>query len=255
MAEPANGVERAAKLLGELIKENKDSSIQAKLKECYRLVNGLGDYLEETAEPETPLQERIGNDTFSDRSLPFMLASGFVEGQFLKLAAQMTKAKRILEIGMFTGYGAVSFSESKYCEEMVCLDMEPYLKTFIEQRVADTPVKDKLRVVVGKALDSLKILKNEGKQFDLVFIDADKGNYINYYKFIMDNGMLSPEGTILIDNALWFAETYPTPSTPTGRAIYDFNRYVKADPRVNQVIVPINDGVMIIHRKDDKLDS
>ncbi|CAG7819231.1 unnamed protein product [Allacma fusca] len=102
-------------------------------------------------------------------------------------------------------------------------------------------------------MESLQKLKEEGQVFDLVFIDADKGNYINYYNFIMDNGMLEQSGTLMIDNTLWKGEVYSTSDniSPYGKFLKEFNEHVRQDPRVNQVVLPVHDGVSLIHRVEE----
>jgi len=238
-----------------------DPLLAEKLKKCLTLVEAQDNYMVNKCSGESALQKRIYQDTLDEPweenyqngittiNLPIICLSGKVEGQFLQRIAEMTRAKSILELGMFTGYSAISFSQSVYAKEVTALDIEPYLEKFVRSRTAGTEVDKKLRIIIGPALDSLKILKNEGKRFDLIFIDADKVNYLNYYKFVMDNELLERDGSILIDNALWKTEVYPPITTERGKVLNDFNEFVLNDIRVSQVIVPLRDGVMLIKPK------
>jgi len=237
-----------------------DPALQGTLKKLQSRVDNLEQYLEDVSSPETALQAKIWQDTISEDwqanfdegrttwRMPTIMISGKVEGQFLRMMAEMTKAERILEIGMFTGYSSVSFAQSPYAKEVVSLETEPYCEEFMRKR-ADPEIGKKIRVLIGKGLDGLKKLKDEGKKFDLVFIDADKGNYINYYKYIMDNSLLDPQGAFLIDNALWSGEVYTNGNSANGVALREFNEFVRNDERVIQVIVPLRDGVMLIKPK------
>lgn len=117
---------------------------------------------------------------------------------------------------------------------MISLELEPYYESFLKKRLAGTPLEKKVRIVVGPAQESLEILKTEGKQFDFVFIDANKSGYIDYYKFIMDNGLLSKTGVIACDNILWSARTY-CQADKIGTVLHEFTEFVKKDERVYQV--------------------
>jgi caffeoyl-CoA O-methyltransferase len=238
-----------------------DPLLVEKLSKCLSLVEALDTYLVNNCSSESDLQKKIYQDTLTEPweenykngltsiNLPIICLSGKVEGRFLQTMAEMTKAKTILEMGMFTGYSAVSFCQSNYVKEVTALELEPYLEKFVRARTAGTEVDKKLRILVGPAMDSLKILRNEGKKFDLIFIDADKVNYLNYYKFVMDNDLVEKDGSILIDNTLWKAEVYPPIKTERGNVLNSFNEYVQNDSRVSQVIVPLRDGVMLIKPK------
>ncbi|ODN02123.1 Caffeoyl-CoA O-methyltransferase 1, partial [Orchesella cincta] len=113
---------------------------------------------------------------------------------------------------------------------------------------AGTNLESKIRIMMGPAMESLVQLKEEGKKFDFVFIDADKQGYLNYYKYIMDNNLLGANGAIACDNALWYAKTYNQSDT-NGKALHEFIEFVKKDERVYQILLPIRDGILLIKRK------
>ncbi|OWF37110.1 uncharacterized protein LOC110440552 isoform X2 [Mizuhopecten yessoensis] len=192
------------------------------------------------------------------RVSPGML-SGALEGTFLKMLAAMSNAKRVLEVGLFTGCGALAMAEALPADgKVVTLELTGYVGDLARKLVDQSSHGKKIDIMIGPAADSIQQLAKEKQQFDMVFIDANKEGYIHYYKIIMDNDMLTPRGTILIDNALFGGQSYlpkdklqlPKGRTYAGTVMRDFNDYVNQDNRVSQVMVPIRDGVMIIRRKE-----
>ncbi|KAG1942837.1 3-oxoacyl-[acyl-carrier-protein] reductase [Pimephales promelas] len=182
--------------------------------------------------------------------LPITCITGQVEGQVLKMLVHMTKAKRVLEIGMFTGYGALSMAEAlPENGHLIACELEPYLKDFAQPIFDKSPHGKKIIVKTGPAMDTLKELAATGEQFDMVFIDADKQNYINYYKFLLDHNLLRIDGVICVDNTLFKGRVYLKDSADeNGKALKEFNQFVTNDPRVEQVIIPLRDGLTIIRR-------
>ncbi|XP_059415906.1 uncharacterized protein LOC132151654 isoform X2 [Carassius carassius] len=182
--------------------------------------------------------------------LPITCITGQVEGQVLKMLVHMSKAKRVLEIGMFTGYGALSMAEAlPENGQLIACELEPYLKEFAQPIFDKSPHGKKISVKTGPAMDTLKELAATGEQFDMVFIDADKHNYINYYKFLLDHNLLRIDGVICVDNTLFKGRVYLKDSADDcGKALRDFNQFVTDDPRVEQVIIPLRDGLTIIRR-------
>ncbi|KAL2091495.1 hypothetical protein ACEWY4_013758 [Coilia grayii] len=189
--------------------------------------------------------------------LPKECITGHVEGQVLKMLVHMCKAQRVLEIGMFTGYGALSMAEALPEDgRLIACELEPYLKEFVQPIFDKSSHGKKITVKIGSALDTLKELAEAGDQFDLVFIDADKGNYINYYKFILDNNLLHMDGVICVDNCLFKGRVYLQDSKDdNGLALREFNEFVSKDPRVQQVMIPLRDGISIIRRLPPSQDS
>ncbi|XP_038552232.1 uncharacterized protein zgc:113054 isoform X1 [Micropterus salmoides] len=226
------------------------------------IASGLDDYLEQmTTQESKPLAELYKKTISHDWDqvhkegktmfrLPKECITGHVEGQALKMLIHMSQAKRVLEIGMFTGYGALAMAEG--LPEDGCLiacELEPYLKDFAQPVFDKSPHGKKITVKTGSAMDTLKELAAAGEQFDMVFIDADKNNYINYYNFILDNNLLRLRGVMCVDNSLFKAKVYlKDTSDKIGMALREFNQFVCNDPRVEQVIIPLRDGISVIRR-------
>jgi caffeoyl-CoA O-methyltransferase len=171
---------------------------------------------------------------------------GPLEGAFLKMMTQLVGARRVLEIGMFTGYSALCFAEALPGDGIVTtceVDEEP--AAVARRYIARAPFGSKIEIRMGPALDTMRALPGP---YDLVFIDADKINYLNYYRRAFD--LLAPHGVMLIDNVLWDGEVlkHPPPDEKTA-VIQELNRTVSTDPRVTAVLVTIRDGVLVIRKK------
>ncbi|MFO0774348.1 MAG: class I SAM-dependent methyltransferase [Nitrospiraceae bacterium] len=171
------------------------------------------------------------------------MLTGPYEAAFLKQMVRLTRARRVLEIGMFTGYSALSMAEMvpRDGEVITCeLDDEPI--ALARRAFAQSPHGRKIRVLHGPALETLREVAGP---FDVIFIDADKQNYPNYYRRALE--LLAPTGVILVDNVLWSGDVLqdPAPDDRT-RAIQTMNRLVADDPRVQAVLVPIRDGLSVI---------
>ncbi|XP_021425476.2 uncharacterized protein zgc:113054 [Oncorhynchus mykiss] len=241
---------------------NIPEELRVNLQKALDIACGLDGYLEKMSSQESaPLAElyqktmehdwdKVFEEGKTQFRLPKECITGHVEGQTLKMLVHMSKAKRILEIGMFTGYGALSMAEGLPEDgSLVACEIEQYLKEFAKPIFDRSPHGKKITVKIGSAMDSLKDLAAAGEQFDMVFIDADKNNYINYYKFILDHNLLRLSGVICVDNSLFKAKVYLKDTTDVnGLALRDFNQFVKSDLRVEQVIVPLRDGISIIRR-------
>ncbi|XP_030633114.1 2,4-dienoyl-CoA reductase, mitochondrial [Chanos chanos] len=236
--------------------------LRINLQKAVDIASGLDPYLEKMSSQESePLAElfrktmshdweKVYEDGKTLFKLPKECITGQVEGQVLKMLVHMSKARRILEIGMFTGYGALSMAEALPEDgELIACELEPYLKEFVQPVFDKSPHGRKINVKIGPAMDALKELAATGEQFDMVFIDADKVNYINYYKFIMDNNLLRIDGVICVDNSLFKGRVYLQDTTDEmGLALRAFNQFVTSDPRVEQVIIPLRDGLSVIRR-------
>ncbi|XP_041743757.1 uncharacterized protein zgc:113054 isoform X3 [Coregonus clupeaformis] len=241
---------------------NIPEELRVNLQKALDIACGLDGYLEKMSSQESaPLAElykktmehnwdKVFEEGKTQFRLPKECITGLVEGQTLKMLVHMSKAKRILEIGMFTGYGALSMAEGLPQDgSLVACELEQYLKEFAKPIFDRSPHGKKITVKIGSAMDSLKELAAAGEQFDMVFIDADKNNYINYYKLILDHNLLRLSGVICVDNSLFKAKVYlEDTADENALALRDFNQFVMSDPRVEQVIVPLRDGISIIRR-------
>lgn len=173
---------------------------------------------------------------------PQML-TGTIEGRFLELLVFGTGAKRVLEIGTFTGYSALSMAAAlPEGGHIHTCDIEPKHVEVAQRYIDESPHADKITIHLGPALDSLERLEGE---FDLVFIDADKENYANYYEAVLPR--LSERGLIAIDNTLWSGKVLD-PQDEDSRAIAELNDKLAADERVVAVQLTIRDGVTLIRR-------
>jgi len=195
--------------------------------------------------PESDLCRALREETQRRMDAPQMIV-GPLEGAFLKMMTQLVQATRVLEIGMFTGYSALCFAEALPAEGTVLtceIDEEP--AALARQYFARTPVGKKIEICMGPAIETMRHLK---ETFDLIFIDADKINYVNYYQRALD--LLAPQGVILIDNVLWDGKVLkqPPPDEKTA-VIQELNRVVVTDPRVTAVLVTIRDGVLVVRPK------
>lgn len=239
-------------------------SLMASLQQAFDLAAGIDPYLEECTTSESPALAALARKTaaedwskrFSDgetvRQLEQEMLSGHIEGQTLKLFVYMTGAKRVLEVGMFTGYSALAMAEALPEDGyLVACEVDQYVADFARSCFDKSPHGSKIRVEVAPALETLQNLAEAQESFDLVFIDADKKEYIDYFKLLLDKNLLLPGGFICVDNTLLQGQPYlPLQQrTANGEAIAQFNHFVANEPRVEQVLLPLRDGLTIIRRK------
>ncbi len=199
-------------------------------------------YAEAHSQTESEICRRLREETNRTMELPQMVV-GPLEGAFLKVMAMTVGAKRILEIGTFTGYSALCFAESlPRGGEVITCDIDPESTALANQYWAKSPHGSKIQLRLAPALETLAELT---APFDLIFIDADKANYVKYFQRALD--LIAPTGVILIDNVLWSGEVLKMPpSDPNTEAIQELNRLVHAETRVSAVLLTIRDGVFLI---------
>lgn len=243
-----------------------DPGIQDKcsklLTQARDLAVGLDPYLTACTTPESSaladLAQKTAAEDWGQRNqeaagnLEQEMLSGHIEGQLLKMLVKMLKAKRILEIGMFTGYSALAMAEALPPDGVVvACELDPYVAEFAQRCFDLSPHGQKIEVKVGPGLDTLQALAQQGSQFDFIFIDADKGGYEDYFKLLLDSNLLAPGAVIGVDNTLLQGQPYLAERTDNGEAIARFNALVAADPRVEQVLIPLRDGITLIRRIDE----
>lgn len=202
-------------------------------------------YAQAHSMPESAICRALREETQRTMASARMLV-GPLEGAFLKMMTGLVSAKRVLEIGMFTGYSALCFAEAVPDDgRVITCEVDEESAAVARRYFAQTPVGKKIDVRMGPALDTLRTVNGP---FDLIFIDADKRNYLNYYRLSLD--LLAPHGVILIDNVLWDGEVLkqPPPDEQTS-AIQTLNEVVSADPNVTAVLVTIRDGVLVVRKK------
>lgn len=209
------------------------------------LVNPIVEqYAESITTEECPLLSEINRQTYQSHAQPHML-SGHVQGRFLSLLSQIQQPKYILEIGTFTGYSALCLAEGLTKDgELHTIDIRPEDIALSQSYFDKSNYSKQIITHVGNALEIIPLLEHK---WDLVFIDADKANYINYYNLVIDN--LSENGCILADNVLFHGQIFDNPIKGKNPiAIKDFNEYVKKDPRTTQVLLTVRDGLLLIKK-------
>ncbi len=178
------------------------------------------------------------------------MLSGHVEGQALKMLVRLIRARRVLDVGMFTGYSALAMAEALPDDgRVVACEIDVQVAAFAQRCFHESPSGSKIDVRVAPAQQTLSGLAAAGEVFDLVFLDADKSGYLGYLAAVLDTGLLAPHGVICVDNTLMQGQPWISGSaTPNGAAIARFNEAVAADPRVEQVLLPLRDGLTLISR-------
>jgi len=176
------------------------------------------------------------------KTLAPRMASGPLQGKFLYLLCGMLKPKRVLEIGTFTGYATICMAAPlKSDAEVITLEVNPELAHISNKYFAKAKVDQIIQPIVGDALQELEKLNGP---YDLVFIDAKKRDYPTYYDLIIDK--MKPGGLILADNVLWDGKVMEEEKDKTTQVIHDFNQKIKEDNRVDNLLLPLRDGVMMI---------
>jgi caffeoyl-CoA O-methyltransferase len=202
-------------------------------------------YAEAHSAAESEVCRALREETYRTMERPHMIV-GPLQGAFLKMITLLVGAKRVLEIGMFTGYSALCFAESLPEDGcVITCEIDPASAALARKYFAKSPHGGKIDIRMGPALETLRTLTDP---FDMIFIDADKVNYVNYYRRALE--LVSPRGVILIDNVLWNGDVllHPPPDASTA-AIQELNRMVASDSRVTAVLVTIRDGVMVVRKK------
>lgn len=204
-------------------------------------------YITEHTSPESPLLSQLNRETHSKVMKPRML-SGQVQGRFLTMIAQMIKPRQILEIGTYTGYSAICLAEGLAPGGLLhTIDVNEELEDMVRGYLDKAGLHDKVRYYIGPALEVIPTLDYS---FDLVFIDADKINNARYYEMVL--GKLNSGGFILVDNVLWSGKVTGQTGKkidPDTQSILDFNALVQADERVENLLLPLRDGLMMIRKK------
>ena len=207
------------------------------------LNKGLLQYSEEHTTLESELLKKINRDTHSEVTKPRML-SGHLQGRVLAMISRMINPAMILEIGTYTGYSAICLAEGLSSNgKLITLDINEELEDRVRTYIKEAGLETVIDFQVGNALHIIPTLTSI---FDLVFIDADKENYSNYFDLIFDK--VAVGGFILADNVLWSGKVLdPKPDKDT-RAILEFNRKIQNDERVENILLPVRDGVMLIRK-------
>ena len=178
------------------------------------------------------------------------MLSGPVQGRFLKMIVEMCGARRVLELGSFTGYSGICLASGLPEDgHLDTLEINDELEDLILEGFSRAGLRERISLHIGDCLEMLKRFREEGREpYDLVFIDANKRDYPEYYELVFD--LVRPGGWILADNVLWDGKVAldPMPQDRQTLGIDNFNRRVASDPRVESVIIPIRDGLNLIRK-------
>ena len=206
------------------------------------LPENLEKYVVEHTENEPELLQNLNKETWQKALAPRML-SGHFQGRLLAIISKLIRPKAILEIGTYTGYSALCLAEGLQKEGVLhTIDINEELMGLQKKYFDASAYKNNIQQHVGNAID---IIPNLNVKFDLVFIDADKSNYVNYFHAIINK--MNSGGVILSDNVLWSGKVVETPD-PKDKdtiALIAYNKLLKDDPRVETVLLPIRDGLTI----------
>ena len=204
---------------------------------------GIEEYCLTHSDSESELYGRLTEETYAKQDMPQML-SGPLVGNLLQLLVRLTKASRVLDIGTFTGYSALKMAEAAGDGGVVytCENKRERIE-FAGRYFREAPWGTRIKVVEGPALESMKSLISP---FDVVFIDAEKVNYLNYYRRALESVRIG--GIIALDNTLWSGRVMD-PEDESTQLIADTNDFIQNDDRVHNVLLPIRDGVMIAYKK------
>ncbi|MBX9694934.1 MAG: class I SAM-dependent methyltransferase [Cyanobacteria bacterium] len=204
---------------------------------------GIEEYALSKTDKHSDLLEELMKETYETMDMPQML-TGPIEGNLLKMIARLVGVKTIVEIGTFTGYATLQMADALPEDgKLYTLDLNPVCLAVARRYFARSPHAKKIQVLEGPALESLNSLEGP---FDLVFIDADKGNYLNYYEAVLPK--VRTGGVVLIDNVLWSGKVLE-PSSADDHAIVSLNERVAADDRVDKVLLTVRDGVFFVRKR------
>jgi caffeoyl-CoA O-methyltransferase len=198
-------------------------------------------YAERHTSPEGDLLKKINRETHANILMPRML-SGHLQGRVLSMISHMIQPRRILEIGTYTGYSALCLAEGlAQGGKLITIDINEELEEKVRPHFAS--LQNKIEYKIGNAID---IVPGLNEMFDLVFIDADKINYARYFDLVFDK--VRAGGFILADNVLWSGKVLSKNPDNDTKAIIAFNQKIQGDSRVENVLLPIRDGIMTIRK-------
>lgn len=206
------------------------------------LSDDIEDYVTKHSEDEPTVLKELDRETNLTTLQPRML-SGHFQGRFLSLLSKIIYPKAILEIGTFTGYSAICLAEGMAKNgTLYTIDVNEELHDLQRKYFNKSGFGDQIKQYVG---DALEIIPELDTKFDLVFIDADKPNYVNYFDLIIDK--MNPGGIILSDNVLWSGKVVEElkKGDKSTEALLEYNKRLKEDPRVETVLLPIRDGLTL----------
>ncbi|MBI3571096.1 MAG: class I SAM-dependent methyltransferase [Gammaproteobacteria bacterium] len=205
----------------------------------------IDDYCAAHTTPPAPLLAELEAWTHAQVKHPQML-TGHLEGALLAWLMRLTGARRVLEIGTYTGYSALAMAAALPVDgELVTCDNDPKHAGIAQSYFDRSPHGRKIKLILGPALETIVAFPTH-TVFDFVFLDADKENYLNYYEAILPR--LQPNGLLVVDNVLWSGKVL-APRKKTDKAIAALNERVRADARVECLMLPVRDGMSLIRKR------
>ena len=205
--------------------------------------NKIEDYIRKNSSKEPEILKDLNKETYLKVLNPRML-SGHIQGRFLSIITKLIKPKKILEIGTYTGYSAICMAEGLIENGIIhTIDINEELVTIQNKYFAKSKCNNSIIQHVG---DARNIIKNINEKFDLVFLDADKENYIEYYELVIEK--VKKGGLIIADNVLWTGKVVEPEKDDDELTQYliDFNKMINEDDRVENIILPLRDGLNVI---------
>jgi caffeoyl-CoA O-methyltransferase len=206
----------------------------------------IQDYCDSHTSSENDILKRLNRDTHANVLQPRML-SGHFQGRLLSMLSKMIAPKTILEIGTYTGYSALCLAEGlQENGKLITIDINAEQEDRIHKHIAEAAMESKIQFIVG---DAYNIIKTLPYTYDLVFIDADKANYLKYYNQVIDR--LNPGGYIIADNVLWSGKIIDPKEIDKDKdtqSIIAFNDAIQRDSRVDNILIPVRDGLMLIKK-------
>lgn len=206
----------------------------------------LEKYILDHTHPESDLLKELNRQTHLKEYHPEML-SGHMQGKVLEMLSRMIRPRNILEIGTYTGYSAICLAQGlQEGGKLHTIEINDEQKDFIMSYFEKAGMMDKIELHIGNALEIIPTLN---EKFELVFIDADKKEYLDYYLAVIDK--VNPGGYIIADNVFWGGKVIkdPAENDEYTKGIMEFNDYVHNDPEVENVILPIRDGLMVLRKR------
>ena len=200
-------------------------------------------YIEQFSSKEDEVLSELSRETHLKVQMPQMV-SGNIQGQFLEMISGLIRPKRVLEIGTFTGYSAIALAKGLTDDGLLyTIDVNEELQPMCARYFEKAGLTSKIKHLIG---DARKIIPELNETFDLVFIDADKVNYANYYDLVFDK--VRAGGLIIADNVLWSGKVLDEKKDKDTLAIHQYNEKVSADKRVKNFILPLRDGLNIVQK-------
>ena len=205
--------------------------------------DSLNRYIEDHTSDEDPVLKELYRQTHLKTVRPHIIA-GHQQGKLLEFISKMARPKRILEIGTFTGYSAICLAKGLIQDgELITIERNDELKDFAETYFAKAGLDSHIQLITGEALSVISGLSG---YFDIVFIDAEKSEYTEYYKAVIEK--VPSGGIILADNVLWYGNVVKQSADRDTEGINVFNTYVKEDQRVENIILSDRDGLMVARK-------